>query len=409
MERRVARCTGVFSKEKVNLGRQREIDLLKAFSIIMMLITHVIDDLFAYEGHVVAEVIDNVLAQTIGAEGFMICMGIGIVYARKVEPKTYAKRGFSLLMVGQLLNLLRFGVVYTITYAVTGSLIARAGVFLIFSSDILQLAGLTFLLLALLERLKLAPWQIFIVGLLMNVLATILRFRLDTGIYALDQLTGLFFATTSESYFPLFHWFLFPAFGMFFGDVLRHVADKTRFYGSLLIPTGIVTAIYYVLAIAVDQPFFTVIADWTTFCHMTIFDGTAQLFVNTALIGVFYFISLLITEKGMIPVNFISKNINRYYCVHYIFIDVISSMLLARGRGKLQSTGAAVLVGLFVIAVTSFIVWLYDTRLAKPMRSFFAKHIFIWYALIILASIVLCVWAESGITEHANLLNDYLE
>lgn len=41
----------IISKDEVNIGRQREIDLLKAYSIIMMIITHCIDELFDYEGH----------------------------------------------------------------------------------------------------------------------------------------------------------------------------------------------------------------------------------------------------------------------------------------------------------------------------------------------------------------------
>ena len=98
----------IFAKEKINTLRQKEIDLLKAFSIIMMIITHCIDDLFDYEGHLVAEIIDDQLAQIVGAQSFMICMGLGIIYSKKAAAKDHLSRGFMLLVIGQLLNLIRY-------------------------------------------------------------------------------------------------------------------------------------------------------------------------------------------------------------------------------------------------------------------------------------------------------------
>ena len=63
------------SNEPVNTGRQKEIDLIKAFSIIMMIITHCIEELFDYGGHVLSQIIVDILNRTIGAAAFMICMG----------------------------------------------------------------------------------------------------------------------------------------------------------------------------------------------------------------------------------------------------------------------------------------------------------------------------------------------
>ena len=123
---------GIFAKEKVNTGRQKEIDLFKAFSIIMMIITHCIDDLFNYEGCVIAEIIDDQLAQIIGAQSFMICMGLGIAYSKKAAAKEHLGRGFMLLVIGQLLNLLRYAIPGAVIYAITGAAESRAYVFLTF-------------------------------------------------------------------------------------------------------------------------------------------------------------------------------------------------------------------------------------------------------------------------------------
>lgn len=114
--------TGIFAKEEVNTGRQREIDFLKAYTIIMMIIDHCIDELFVYEGHAVAEFIDDVAAESIGAQAFMICMGIGVIYSRKHDYKEYINRGISLLMAGQVLNLIRFALPFTINYIISGDI-----------------------------------------------------------------------------------------------------------------------------------------------------------------------------------------------------------------------------------------------------------------------------------------------
>ena len=80
----------IISSEKVNMGRQREVDALKAFSIIMMIITHCIDDLYPnYEEHFLSSLINDYMAQTIGAQGFMICMGIGMIFGMRLLEKTF--------------------------------------------------------------------------------------------------------------------------------------------------------------------------------------------------------------------------------------------------------------------------------------------------------------------------------
>ena len=184
---------GLFSKDKINTGRQREIDALKAFSIIMMIITHVIDELFDYGAHLPSVIIDDYLAQSVGAQGFMICMGVGIIYSRAVEAKDYVKRGVALLVTGQLLNLIRYALPGIITYMCTGDAGARVWTFLVFSGDILQFAGLFFLCLGIFKRFSLTAGKIFIISIICNMIAMAVKGRIDTGIYPLDQLTGLFF------------------------------------------------------------------------------------------------------------------------------------------------------------------------------------------------------------------------
>ena len=398
----------LFSKEAVNAKRQKEIDLIKAFSIIMMIITHCIEELFVYEGHLPSEIIVDVLNRTIGASAFMICMGIGIAYAKSKDPKAYLQRGISLLIIGQVLNLFRYALPYGIGYLVTGEEASRKLVFLVFSSDIMQFAGLTFLVLALLAYLRLSELMIFAVSVVLNVSGMLLSLKVDTGIYALDQLTGLFVFTTSESYFPFFNWFIYPAFGILFGSILKRVTDKKKFYLYLLMPTGILTAVYYVVSLCVDQPFFVSLKDAKNFSSVGFFDAVMQLFVVTFLISLAFFVTGVMPEKAEKAVRFVSGNINRFYCVQWTVIVCIAVILSSIFEGSpAKSAWACYGLALFVIAVTWLLVYVYVRYLAEGFNRFISKRKYLWYVLAVMICIVICKWAYTG-QPMPNLFNDYL-
>ncbi len=148
----------------------------------------------------------------------------------------------------------------------------------------MQFAGLTFLLIGILKYFKLSELKIFIASIALNIIGMALSSNVKTGSYVLDQLLGLFILTESESYFPLLHWFIYPAFGMFFGTILKRVTDKKKFYSALLIPTGLVTLIYVYTAACVNQPFFMVLHDLNAVNSISITDVLAQLVCNVFLI-----------------------------------------------------------------------------------------------------------------------------
>ena len=400
----------IISKDRVNTGRQREVDALKAFSIIMMIITHCIDDLYPnYDEHFISSLINDVLAQTIGAQGFMICMGLGMIYSRHAEPKAYVHRGVNILIIGQLLNLIRYGLIFCVSYAISGDPLARAYSFLVFSSDILQFAGLFLILSGLIMHLKLKPGHVFGIAVIMNVIGMGLAGRIHTGSYAIDQLLGMFIYTDSESYFPLFNWFIFPAFGMLLGELLTHVSDKKKYYALMAIPCTIVTVIYYCIAIGYDQPVFTAIREWKSFCYMRLPDALAMFFINTLVLCIWFFVTLGLPDKAMQPVLFVSRNINRYYCVHSVFIYIAAGVLELALGVEINSPARCYLTALIILICTTVIIWFYEKHMARKCVEFFGRHKYVWYAIVIILSIAICVWSAAGVSEFPNVTNDYLE
>ena len=397
----------IFSNEKINTGRQREIDALKAFSIMMMIITHCIDYLFFYEDHLPSVIIDDILAQSIGASGFMACMGLGVAFSRKISHKEYFKRGISLLMVGQAFNLFRYAIPSVIAYLMYSDPSHRIYTFLIFSSDILQFAGLFFLCMGVFVLFKLKPWHIFLISVLASIIGTVLALKIHTGSYALDQLIGFFIATETESYFPLFNWLIYPAFGMMFGEILHYVKDKRLFYGMLFLPASIVAAIYYYIGLAVDQDIFTVFKVWQSFCYVNTIEAIAHLFCISVMICLFFFITFRLPDKAMEPALFISKNITRIYIVHYVIIESI--VILTQKKIKESMTaGRCYAMAALLIVISMIIVWIYDKKFARTAAEFFGRHKYFWYGTVIVVSLILCIWAYTGGDVFPNMYNSYL-
>ena len=94
-----------FSNKPVNTGRQPEIDMSKAFMILLMIMIHVFQGL-APETKGFLQTIMGYGAGFFGAGSFMIFMGIGMRFSRHQGSKDLVIRGIALLTVSQLKNLL---------------------------------------------------------------------------------------------------------------------------------------------------------------------------------------------------------------------------------------------------------------------------------------------------------------
>ena len=400
----------LLSNEPVNTGRQKEIDLIKAISIIGMIICHVIEEIYtSYKGDPFAVYIREYGNQIIGAQAFMIAMGIGIAYSRKIDWKLLLERGVNLFFIGMLLNLARYALPNLLAFLYTGDIYYRKTAFLTFSSDIMQFAGVTFLLIGILKYFHFSELKIFLTSILMNIIGMLTVFKINTGSYPLDQFFGLFFSTKSESFFPLFHWFIFPAFGMYFGYLLKYVNDKKKFYLTLLIPTGIITIIYVYVAACVNQSYFRVIQDLNAFNYMNITDALMHLVCNTFLICVCFYIVGLFSEKATKAVNFISGNINRFYCVQWILISFLDTIFSAVFAYEVTKGYEFYLLTLCVFLVTWTVVFIYSTYLAKKCDEFFGKRTVLWYGVILILAIGVCTWAYGAGLPMPNLWNEYLK
>ena len=393
--------------EKVNRGRQPEIDCLKAFCIVFMILLHAYEEC-AEEPGGFYNVLVGIEALT-GAGAFMICMGLGMRYSRRQSPKDDLTRGFALLTVSQLLNLLRDSLPCLIAYWGTGRQIFLATALLIVQTDILTFAGFAFLLIALLRHLKLSDGAILGLGLCMNVAAFALSgvFR-TTGNYLLDQLLGFFLVTDAEAYFPLGCYFVFVAFGYALGGLYLRIKDKDALSTRVLLVCGPIAAVYYALRFTVPFPLLPDFFSIERYVMTPATDAVALCLMTLCVLSLFH--KLLRLGGGEPPrfVKHLSGHINQYYCVSYVFISPMNTLLLALRDELLPGTLLPLLYGLLVLTACYFIIEWNDKRLHFGIANLKGRKRTVVYAAIWIATLAIIVYVYPQVEEYATVWNDYL-
>lgn len=115
-------------------------------------------------------------------------------------------------------------------------------------NDILQFAGLAFILFGFLRKIKCSDLMMFLIALGMSVIGSLVRF-IDLGDVYANELAGLFIGTVDPileeetACFPLFNWFIVVVVFYLYAKVLRHCSDTDRFY-SIALPMQMMSIPY---------------------------------------------------------------------------------------------------------------------------------------------------------------------
>lgn len=208
-----------------------EFELMKAIAVLGLPIVHLLEEgIFDnYVSESVRHLEAFIVALCIvGPSIFMMCMGFSMGGLRNTYKSTL-RQGIRFLMLGALLNLIRWVLPGLLLYAVRGdSMVDDICYFL--SSDIYYFVGIFLIFYALMLKLKLkTSWilMITIVMLTVNTLLTPIMPKIVTREY-LIQFVGNFIYVDETSCFPLLSWAIFPTAGIFLGDVLKKATDEKR-------------------------------------------------------------------------------------------------------------------------------------------------------------------------------------
>lgn len=319
--------SGLFSYEKVNTGRQVELDIAKALSIIFMVFLHTMWVMMNYNyafSPIYEFTVGNILGRPYAAPIFMFCMGIGIVYSRNSQWDKMVKRGAILYILGILVNVFEFFIPNLVSGILLGNWDAFpiSGGLLLFCVDILAFAGLAFISMGILKKLELSNKTWIAIAVIMSLIGTLLR-GTDFGI----PLINLFFADFIGSSggftaFPLFNWLIFPIAGYVWGQYFIRAKDKGDFFKFW--PIFIILALIYFFASTNLWGGILSTEDIHLYYFMTTLDALFCIINAHGVIGLCYWIAKYLPDAIIKAVTILSRNINTIYIAQWFFVPLTS-------------------------------------------------------------------------------------
>lgn len=213
-----------------------EVDAVKFFAIFYMICEHVYERFGSFDltGTLPDTVYRNIVefcGGPLSAPVFMFCMGIGMICTRHDSPSDHIRRGIKLLITGYLLNLFR----QTVPMLIAMALDIDTGFSLIgglLNVDILPFAGMAFIAVGVMKKMKLKLSVMFIVSLLLQA-AGIWAVKLKIRSVAVATFIGLLIPGGDHVAFPMSLWLIYPVSGMIFGRYLKQAEDGEKMYRKL--------------------------------------------------------------------------------------------------------------------------------------------------------------------------------
>ena len=174
----------IFSDNEINVGRQKELDLARAFIIFCLALIHVAIECSSDEALTsgIPYLFDTVIGGPFSAPMYMFVMGIGMVYTTKSTPYKHFVRGLKIFILGYLLNVCRFVIPYSIGYALTGEYATYIEplIYKALGNDILVFGGVAMMVMAFFIKLKLSNVVMLIIATIMCAFGTLLN-GVDVG------------------------------------------------------------------------------------------------------------------------------------------------------------------------------------------------------------------------------------
>ena len=346
----------LFSKDRINTGRQIELDIAKSLSIIFMIFIHTITIAMLFDNTISDPyyvIVGSILGGPFSAPVFMFCMGIGIIYSRHSQPNAMIKRGVKLFLLGLLVNVLSFIIPHFLLQSIfnAGNLMPIFGGLILFYVDILEFAGLAFIVLGIFKKMNLSNKQLLLAGVIFSVLGFLLRFS-DFGSIALNIFFGYFIGTFYKfTAFPLFSWIIFPIAGYVYGHYFIRTKDKSklfRFWPIFII----VSIIYFLVYMVLIYDAFGTFPEGYYFYMSPLLTLFCLLLVHGDL-GFSFWLSKRIPENLKNKFVLVSKNVTVIYVAQWLLIPITVILIKYVNKSIVFNDLYVTLIALFIVIAST--------------------------------------------------------
>ncbi len=248
------------SEKEVNVGRQRELDLVKGFLMIMIILIHSFQTIAGVEAAEsnVHKILFGIFMPT-GACLYLFTMGFGSVFTRHSEPKDMVKNGVKLVFYQGLSNLCYAAVIvisFHIRIAVTGEVAGSRELYeanlysMLTFVNIFFISGMCYLILALYKKLGVKPVGYIISAVIVGLVSPFTGLLVSDN-PALNRILDMTFGGKGETSFCFFPYLSYVFLGYVFGKVIRTIPEneKGNFYKKSGIICGIIAAVWFVACI----------------------------------------------------------------------------------------------------------------------------------------------------------------
>lgn len=261
-----------------------------------------------------------------GASAFLITMGFSFMVTPDRRLSRAFQRGVVILLVGYLMNALKFLVPIYVFGTMPEAFIAAYGwhfplslgqaAYLLGTGDILQMTGIALFLIALVRRF--VPNKYVLLALMLGSVAFSALMRgTRVGHPAPDYLLDLLWGTHWNVYFPVFPWIAHILVGMFLGVVYE---GHGRSEPALLRAAGVLGIILLALGWAISR------TDWAY--HFNDFFHTGPggtIYLLGRALCVFYLAARLLALRPLpgwfrVGVGYLSAHVTTLYVVQWTLI-----------------------------------------------------------------------------------------
>lgn len=353
----------LFNNKKVNLGRQKELDIAKGLAILFMVIVHV-NEVYQsadFEGGLYERIIEFIGSPP-AAPIFMLLLGVGLVYSKNNNSKALIKRGLFLFVGAYILNFIRDFIPYSILAILEDDASYKIEAWQsLFGIDILQFSGLTMIFFGLIKKFNIKDKFLPIIWVGFATLNIFLR-GTSTDNEVLDSILGLFWGTTDYSWFPFLTWIAFPMAGYFFGQLLIRCTDKTRFYKNCFL-ISLITLIPFVSFAYMNDIHFGAFGELyqETYYHHDIIGNIILIAFAVLWTSIIFYITKYIPEKISNAFTIWSKNTTYIYFIHWIILGYSMLFLNTEEYGPIT---------ILILSIILFILsYLISTFLSKRKQN----------------------------------------